>query len=168
MKSITNPPPPVLGPGAAPEELGNLQDALLFLIEKERSRLPEDRRRELEEALRRDRNLQAYGNSTGNVIIAVREQFQLEPGEVVDEPTAAILNRELRELGAFDAQRQLTTSIVGGQVRREDGLGWSALRVCAAHETNPGRILKQIGVRVEFRLAPYVVHTSHDGATWVL
>src|SRR5262249_35746829 len=75
---------------------------------------PDTRRRELEEGLRGDRDGHTYGRSTGNVIMAVRGQFQLEPGEVVDEPTAAMLNRLLRELGAFEAPEG--EWIVRGQV----------------------------------------------------
>src|SRR5262249_12385597 len=72
-----------------------------------------------------------------------RAQEHIEPGRapsVVDEPIAVALNRVLRELGAFDDQRQPRTWVVGGQVKQEDGLGWPDLRVCGAYETNPGRI----------------------------
>jgi hypothetical protein len=102
MKPIKNPPPPPIGPDTAGEAVGNLQDALVLLIEKGRIRLPDDQRRDLEEGLRHDRELHVYGTGTANVVKVFRQQSQLEPGELADERAAEVLNRLLRELGAFE------------------------------------------------------------------
>ncbi|MER9203434.1 hypothetical protein NKH74_30405 [Mesorhizobium sp. M0933] len=114
MKPIANPPPPTLGPGTGPDAVANLQDALLLLIDKQRIRLPDDRRADFEAGLRRDRDAGAYGTGTGSVIVALRQQFQLSPGEVVDQPTADVLNRLLRDLGVLAAPQP--EWVVRGQI----------------------------------------------------
>lgn len=114
MKPIANPPPPAIGPGTAADAVANVQDALLLLIDKQRIRLPDDRRDDLEAGLRRDRDAGIYSTGTGNVIVTVRQQFQLSPGEVVDQPTADVLNRLLQELGALDAPQP--EWVVRGQI----------------------------------------------------
>ena len=104
MKPIKDPPPPPIGPGNTGEAVTNLQDALLFLLEKQAVRLPDDQRRTLQDELRVDRVHQVYctGTGTGNVVMAFRQQLQVGPGELVDEPTAKKLNELLQALGAFD------------------------------------------------------------------
>ena len=121
MKPIQNPPPPSIGPNSNDDAVVNLQDALLLLLEKERLRVPDDQRRDLEERLRREREGQVYGTGTGNVVNVFRQQFQLGAGEIVDERTADALNRVLRELGAFDgAPAASSQRTVAGQVVQSD------------------------------------------------
>ena len=98
MKPIQNPPPPDIGPNSDSDAVANLQEALLFLFERERLHLSVNER----DDLLRDRDERVYHGSTGRAVIVFREQFGLEPGELVDEPTAKELNKLLRELGAFD------------------------------------------------------------------
>ncbi len=119
MKLIQNPPPPSMRLNSSGDAVVNLQDALLLLIEKGRIRLPDNERRGLKEELRRDRERQVYGTGTGNVIAVFRQQFQLGPGEIVDEPTAEALNRLLQELGAFETPQ--ADWLVRGQVVNAGG-----------------------------------------------
>ena len=119
MKPIKNPPPPAIGPNTAGEAVSNLQDALLLLIAKERIRLPDDPQREVETGLRRDRQQQVYSSGTTRVVSLFRQQYQLDPGETVDERMAEILNRLLQELGALDASP--AEWVVRGQVVNAGG-----------------------------------------------
>jgi len=119
MKPIKNPPPPPIGPNNTGEAVGNLQDALLLLIAKDRIRLPDHQRRDLEEGLRRERERQVYGTGTGNVLNLFRQQSQLEPSELLDERAAEVLNGLLRELGAFDTPQ--AEWVVRGQVVNAGG-----------------------------------------------
>jgi hypothetical protein len=113
MKLIQNPPPPSIGQNSSGDDIANLQDVLLFLIEKEVIHLSNDEQHTLEE-LRHDREQRVYGTGTGNVVTAFRNQVPLEPGEVVDEATAKELNKLLRRLGAFDPPQ--AEWVVRGQV----------------------------------------------------
>ena len=103
MKPIQNPPPPPIGPRSSVDAIVNLQDALLFLLDKGLLRVPEAERNTLTDELKDDRDRKVHGTATANVVSAFREQFQLGAGESVDEPTAEALNGLLKEAGAFDA-----------------------------------------------------------------
>lgn len=87
-----------------------MQDALLQLFEKKVWEPPPPDPRLVAPnpllLLRRDRETQTYKEGTTLVVRLFRnhykEQFQLDPGEIVDERTAEALNRLLQEIGAFD------------------------------------------------------------------
>jgi peptidoglycan hydrolase-like protein with peptidoglycan-binding domain len=81
--------------------IANLQDALLFLIDKELIRFEGAELPIRVVELRQDRQRSEFGAGTRNVMMAFRREFQLGEGEIVDEPTAKELNRLLRQAGAF-------------------------------------------------------------------
>jgi hypothetical protein len=126
-----------INPDSPKQDINNLQDGPLLLLEKDVLRSnPED-----VGGLRHEREAPAYADATWKFVSELREQQHLEGDpSLVDERVAEALNRVLGELGAFDDQRQPTTWVVGGQVKRESGSPWPDLRVCATHETNPGKI----------------------------
>lgn len=140
MKLIQNPPPPALGPNSSGDAIVNLQDALLLLLEKERIRLPDDERRGLEAELRRDREGGVYRGGTLQAVRVFRRQFQLEEGEMVDEPTAQAINAILRELGVLEQPEAPKSFVVSGHVRRDDGLPFKGGLVRAFHEIERGAI----------------------------
>ena len=109
MKLIQNPPPPDIGPNSDSDAVANLQEALLFLFERERLHLSVNER----DDLLRDRDERVYHGATGRAVIVFREQFGLEAGEIVDGQTAEALNRELVELGALH--------LIEGMLRQSDG-----------------------------------------------
>jgi peptidoglycan hydrolase-like protein with peptidoglycan-binding domain len=98
-----------IGPRSHAEDVGNLQNALLFLLERGLVRLFDDE----QEALLRDREARVYSEGTGWAVIAFHEQFGLELGEIVGEPTAEALNRLLERLGVFDAGPQDVRHMAG-------------------------------------------------------
>ncbi len=107
MKRVTAP----VNPNDRGEVVQNLQDALLFLIEKELIKLPPNflgaNPPAEVAALRLERDAGAFGNGTMTGVRLFRAQFQeqfgLTPGEVVDDPTAKALNRLLEGQGVLDA-----------------------------------------------------------------
>lgn len=110
MKPIEAP----IGKDSPKASIANLQDALLLLLEKGSLLVPDDERLKLEEGLRRDSEGKVYGTDTGKVVTVFRQQFKIEPGEIVDEQTAKELNKLLKKLGAFDTPQ--TEWVVRGQV----------------------------------------------------
>jgi Neuraminidase-like domain/Putative peptidoglycan binding domain/Salmonella virulence plasmid 28.1kDa A protein len=118
MRPIQNPPPPDITFGDTGDHIVNLQDALLFLIDKGSIHVDnEDERDRLVAELRQDREQQTYRGGTGNMIIVLRGQYDLEPGELVDAPTAELINRLLDEEGAFAPPPQPQVEwVVRGQV----------------------------------------------------
>ena len=86
-------------------QVADLQDALQLLLE--RGRLfadDEGARRELLEALRRERSEQIYGSATARLVARFQEEHHLQPTDEVDEPTANALNALLKELGVLDGR----------------------------------------------------------------
>jgi hypothetical protein len=138
MKPIQYPPPPDIGPESNSDAVANLQDALLFLLVKGRIDLTD----EIRDALRRERGERAYDGGTMRAVIAFREQLGLEPGEIVDEPTAEALNRLLEDVGAFEQPGQAIERprLISGRVARDDGQPFAAGRVRAFHEDERGAI----------------------------
>lgn len=123
MKIIQNPPPPPLHSNDRGDDVVNLQDALLFLLEKRRIDLPDERRRELEEQLRSERERQQYLDGTIRAVTVFQEQnrerFHLEINGEVDQPTAEALNKLLIELNAFDQTD--SEWVVRGQIMGANG-----------------------------------------------
>ena len=115
-------------------EVGNLQDALQLLLDRGVLLASDEAaRRELSQALQRERVEQTYGGATAKLVGRFQEERGLQASGEVDEPTANALNALLKELGAFDREPELRIHIVSGAVRREDGLPLQGLRVRAAH-----------------------------------
>jgi hypothetical protein len=136
MKPIQNPPPQDIGPNSDREVIANLQEALLFLLERERLHLASDERAHLI----RDRDHHVYRDGTSRAVIAFREQFGLEPGEIVDKPTGEALNEVLRELGVFEPHpASHAERILAGQVVQDDESLFNG-RVILFQESNVGSI----------------------------
>jgi hypothetical protein len=121
-------------------EVRDLQDALQVLLDRGVIVADEGERRELSEALQRERSDQTYGNATRKVVGKFQEAQRLDANGAVDEPTANAINKFLREWGFLDQQGAPRPSVVSGQVRREDGLPFSGGIVRAFHETGRGSI----------------------------
>ncbi len=84
-------------------QVADLQDALQLLLE--RGRLfadDEGARRELLQALQRERTEQVYGSTTAKLVVRFQKERQLQPTGDVDEPTANAQNGVLKELGVLD------------------------------------------------------------------
>lgn len=120
--------------------VGNLQEALLFLLRKRVFRIPDQDAAAYEEGLLREQRDQSFSDFTQKVVglfqQQFRDRFQLQVSGTVDGPTAEALNTLLREQGAFDKEAAVTQGVVAGQVRREDGLPpLRDMQVRAVHET---------------------------------
>lgn len=100
MNKITFPlKPRMQGPAVA-----DLQDALRLLLE--RGLLfanDEGARRELLQALQRERAEQLYGSATAKLVARFQEEHRLQPTGEVDQSTAEALNALLKELGVLES-----------------------------------------------------------------
>lgn len=116
-------------------EVGDLQDALQQCLERS-AILGEDEeaRKELSDALKRERTTQQFGRTTRRLVIIFQEEQQLEQSGEVDKPTAKVLNALLREWGLLAQEIKPRFNIVTGVVRREDGLPEQGVRIRAVHE----------------------------------
>ena len=138
MRRITA---PIDTTGSAPSEIANLQDALLFMLQTPALMMSDDDSRALRGEVEAERATRVFGPSTIRllgVFQALREMSQMP---FVDEASAAILNRELERLGAFDAVTG--TLIVAGQVRGIDEAPLAGAIVRAFHEE--GRAAVRLG-----------------------
>ncbi|MDP8930668.1 MAG: Tc toxin subunit A [Actinomycetota bacterium] len=108
----------------------DLQDALEALLDR-RIILRGDagRRRELAEAIDRERERQFFGENTAGAVSTFQGEHQLQPSGAVDEPTAYAINRLLAELD--ETRGQGTEFIVRGRVQLEHGEPASAVTVSA-------------------------------------
>lgn len=130
-----------LGPGQDGPAIRDLQDGLLFLLE--RGVLignDEPARQEQIERLQREREAAVYGEVTGKLIDLVQEMARLDVGGEVDGPTARVLNEWLEQYGAFGSQPSAAIGIVTGKVWDEDGDVVKGVKVRAAHEADDGPI----------------------------
>jgi hypothetical protein len=105
MNKITFP----LKPQMRGQKVANLQDALLFLLERGAIKALEppnrptaDELRALAEKLRAERASKVFGDATRQLVFLFQIQNGLGDGRggVVDEPTAELLNRLLKDYGA--------------------------------------------------------------------
>jgi len=104
------------------EEVVNLQDALRFLVDKERLKIDDPSMRErLLGALAIERDRQVFGdNGTYQLVRMFQTQQGLPETGAVDEPTANLLNKLLDGLGAFEEPPQFEF-VVQGQVQSSNG-----------------------------------------------
>lgn len=83
--------------------VADLQGALQLLLDRAAILANEEAaRRELSEALERERARQTYGSVTRKLVSIFQEARQLQVSGAVDEPTAEALNALLRELGVLE------------------------------------------------------------------
>ncbi|HLN64615.1 MAG TPA: peptidoglycan-binding protein, partial [Symbiobacteriaceae bacterium] len=80
----------------------NLQDALLFLMEKGALlAYDEGLRKELTAGLQAERADQAYGDATAELVAYFQRERKLEASGYVDAATADAMNQVLQQLGAL-------------------------------------------------------------------
>lgn len=122
-------------------DVGDLQDAMQLLLNRGII-LKDDEaaRKELSAALKPERAEQAFGKATQKLVSVFQELRHLESSGAVDGPTAEALNAVLEELGAFSPAAPDQHRLVGGQVRREDGLPLQGVRVRVVHEAAAGSL----------------------------
>ncbi|MDP9316865.1 MAG: neuraminidase-like domain-containing protein [Chloroflexota bacterium] len=124
MKLVVAP----LFPDQQGPDVANLQDALRLFVERARIPISDAERLEVMDRLSEERAAAFYGEVTRRLVVLFRVAFGLNDLDVVDEPTAAAMNAQLRELGALDEQRPF---VVRGQVRLADGEPIAEVRVRA-------------------------------------
>ena len=136
MKRVISP----LKEGNEGADVVNLQDALLFLIDKSNIRLSLDQRPILIGGLSQEQHDQFYGGSTIKVVTLFQGQHQQERTGDVNGPTADALNQFLKDLGAFDTQAGDTHRLVGGKVSSDNGQPFQGGVVRAFHEDATGAL----------------------------
>lgn len=110
--------------------VADLQDALRLLLDRG-AILANDEvaRRELSEALKRERANQTYGSVTCKLVSIFQEAGQLAIRGAVDKPTANALNRLLEEMS--DPREEQPAYVVKGAIRFFDGFPASGVTVSA-------------------------------------
>src|SRR5262245_17638120 len=114
-----------LKPGMQDGKVADLQDVLRQCLDRGILVLADDdegARRKWAAALRRERDVQTYGDATRTLVRAFQEVYQLHATGEVDESTAKALNALLNEWGIPEAANGSRRYVVNGTVRREDGL----------------------------------------------
>src|SRR5262249_46474636 len=116
--------------GASGAEVVNLQDALLFLVNKDRLKIDDPSLRErLLGAMATERDRQVFGdNGTYQLVRMFQTQQGLPETGVVDEPTANVLNKLLEGLGAFEEPPQFA---VQAQAQYTNGRPAAGMKVRA-------------------------------------
>ena len=130
-----------LEPGSGGEAVSHLHAALWVVLERGAVLRDDERTRaELMEALEPDRQEGYYGEPTQKVVQVFQGERGLEEHGQVDRATADALNAQLRKWGLLDddeddddGSRDLAAYVVGGSVRREDGLVLAGSRVRTVH-----------------------------------
>ncbi|SLK00937.1 neuraminidase-like domain-containing protein [Arthrobacter sp. P2b] len=116
-------------------DVADLQEALGLLLERGAVLGDDERaRRDLATALQREQETQTFGDATGKVVALFQKARRIEASGVVDAATAGALNAVLSAWGVLDQGNGLTTHVVSGEVRREDGVPLRRVRVRAVHD----------------------------------
>ncbi len=105
-----------LRPGDRNDAVANLQDALRLLVDCGCITLDPAECDSLMDALGHEHGDLVYAATTRMLVILFRIQHGLNDLDWVDDPTAAVLNDVLRELGALDNGLPVPERIVAGQV----------------------------------------------------
>jgi Neuraminidase-like domain/Salmonella virulence plasmid 28.1kDa A protein len=125
MRPIT----PPLTRNSQGSEVTNLQDGLLLLLNRQFFQsIDANELQAYREGLLKEKAARIYGKITAKLVAIFQEQSKLQATGEVDAPTAEILNRVLRELGAFEQPEQ---SIVRGRVFASDRTPLSQILVRA-------------------------------------
>jgi hypothetical protein len=118
MNRITFP----LAPQMQGQEVGNLQAALLLVLDRRVVLHDDDQgRSRLNERLAREAAATTYGDATSKVVSIFQESRRLRPTGAVDELTADAFNVLLREWGLLDRPDEPIAREITGRVRRGDG-----------------------------------------------
>ena len=135
MKPITAP----ITATSTPDVVGNLQDAILFMLQLPVIEMSEADRRGIHAGVEGERPRATLGRATMKAVNVLQERLDLTHTADVDEATADAFNRILRAAGAFE-EGAVRNFIVIGTVRSGDGLPCENAEVRAFHETATGRI----------------------------
>ncbi len=122
-----------LHPGDRNDAVANLQDALRLLAERGRIALDPPERDSLLNALMHEHGDLVYADATRRLVILFRVQHGLNDLDWVDDPTAAVLNDLLRELGALDNGLPVPERMVAGQVVSSTRQPLPSVAVTAVH-----------------------------------
>lgn len=113
-------------------EVADLQDALQLLLDRGVILADDEAaRRELSEALKRERVEPTYANATRKLVGLFQEARQLQPSGAVDEPTADTLSALLEEWGLLGGSNEESSWIVRGRIVSHELRGLTGLRVVA-------------------------------------
>jgi hypothetical protein len=118
-----------LKPADRGDAVGNLQDALVLLLDKNIIQTAEDERRVLSELVRREQQQSFYGDGTAKGVGMFQERQQLKVTREVDSPTAEAMNRFLKQLGALPSEKDEMMFTVEGRIASPDRAGVGNLRV---------------------------------------
>lgn len=124
--------------------IANLQDALLFLLEKGVYQLNDADRQAFVERLRPERNEQKLGSTSRKLVGVFQDQHQLQTTGEVDEATAKALNTLLQELGGLGGQNDGWFEVVkalDGQTRTLSAINIGTDRLVSIDE-KIGRLAK--------------------------
>ncbi len=114
--------------------VNNLQAALLLLLPADSSPTDDAQRQGLMDKIIGEQRNDSYGDATTEGVARFQRDnriafdLPLDTGEQVDEPTAAAMNRLLRQLGVFEPAAP-DAFLITGRVEFEDGSPGSGLRV---------------------------------------
>jgi peptidoglycan hydrolase-like protein with peptidoglycan-binding domain len=95
---------PPINPNSPQATIANLQDALLFLLQKGILQISDADRQAFIERLRPEREAQKYGSTTRKLVAVFQEPHHIQPTGEVDESTAKAMNTHLLDLGGLDEQ----------------------------------------------------------------
>ena len=117
--------------------VADLQEALKQLLDRAAILANEEPvRRELSEALKRERATQSYDASTRRLVTLFQDARRLQASGEVDEATATALNTLLDSWGLFEKAAAPKFHVVSGEVRREDGLPLHGMTARAFHDSD--------------------------------
>lgn len=109
--------------------MGNLQDALLLLLDRGIYQLNEGEQRTHVEKLRPERERSFYGEVTRQLVETFQKMNRLEPRGRVDETTANALNKMLEEWGMLGEATSEARYLVEGKIGSRASAGTGGLRV---------------------------------------
>src|SRR5262245_20624021 len=114
---------PQLKSGDRGGAVGNLQEALLLLIEKGLIQPSPDELSQLIAALRSERQGRAYGTATVSAVTLFQVKHHLQATGAVDTATAEANNGLLKELGAIHRDPDAVVFVVDGTVASRERAG---------------------------------------------
>jgi hypothetical protein len=106
----------------------NLEEALLFIVEKRHLGPAGLSLARWQQDLSTETATQSFGTGTSRLLASLRTELHLPDGEFVNEETAEALNQQLAELGAFQEEAQ-TAFVVDGKVVSRSRAGVGTLRI---------------------------------------
>ncbi len=127
---------PIIAPinaSSTPDVVGNLQDAIVYLLQSSAITLGEADRSAIQAGVETERASGHFGHATIKAVSVLQDLLHLHQTGVVDESTATAVNSLLKGAGAFEDAAP-RAAIVSGRVRGADGLPLADVQVRAFHE----------------------------------